>query len=148
MLTQVTAARTTRSIEVAEVRRINAEPALLFFRRTKDLAIHEAKQTKNGLPTRIALLGRAWVEHHSQPEHGDWPTSFANCCRMLGEDAGSERAKAVKDIDRAWRKALSDWARKQWQRGLEEIETMMAEGNPAWAARVGVQNELPLPEEL
>lgn len=147
MLTEVTAARTTRSIEVAEPRRMKAEPALLFFRRLKDLAVHEAKQTRNGLPTRTALLGRAWIEHHSEPTNPDWKTSFANCCRMLGEDENEERIQALKEIRRAWQKALADWGRKRWQAGLEEIELLMAEGNPAWAARVGVQGELLLPEE-
>lgn len=144
MLTQVTAARTTRSIEVAEPQRRTVEVPLLLFRRLKDQAIYEAKKTREGLPTSEALLERAWIEQPSSPGWQGWETSFENCCRMLREDPAEERGKAMASIDRAWRKALLDWGRKKWQARLEWIAELKAQDNPAWAARRAIQDELPL----
>jgi hypothetical protein len=146
VLTQVTAARTTRDIEVAGPRRTIVEVQLLLFRRLKDTAIHEAKKTRDGLPTHIAMLERAWVEEFSAPGMPGWQTSFANCCKMLGEDAHEERTKALDEINRAWRKAVMDWARRKWQGKLEYIAELKAQENPAWSARRAVQDELPLEE--
>lgn len=147
MLTQITAARTSRSIETAKTVRRTAEVSLLFFRRLKDQAINEAKRTRDGLPVKNALLERAWIEQYSAPGCVGWETSFANCCKMLGEDAEEERTKAIKDIDRAWRKALVDWGRRCWQQSLAKIEELKAGDNPTLAARRGVQEELPLERE-
>jgi hypothetical protein len=146
MLTGVTAAATqnTRVIKVDQSARPSAEVALLFFRRLKDQAIYEAKRTRDGLPTKCALLERSWVEQFTQPGWPGWKTSFANCCLMLGEDVNEERAKALKEIDRTWRKALVDWGRRKWQYQLEQIENMVAGDNPALTAHRGVQGELPL----
>jgi hypothetical protein len=144
MLTAVTAARTSRDIEVAAPRRTVVEVQLLLFRRLKDTAIHEAKRTRDGLPTRLALLERAWIEEYSAPGSPNWQTSFANCCKMLDEDAGEERSKALREIERAWRKAVTDWARKRTQQRMEVIAELKAQENPAWSARRALQDELPL----
>jgi hypothetical protein len=144
MLTGITAARTTREIVAAAPPRTIVEVQLLLFRRIKDTAIHEAKKTRDGLPTPTALLERAWIEQHSQPGMEGWETSFGNCCRMLREDENEERIKALAEIGRAWRKALGDWGRRRWQEQLEQIERMKAEANPAWARGRAIQNELPL----
>lgn len=144
MLTQVTAARRTREIEIDAPQRTEAEVALLLFRRLIATALHEAKKTRDGLPTTAALLERAWFEEHTPVESHGYMTSFAHCCRMLGMDESEERARALKEISRQWHKALVDWGRKKWQEKLEAIETLKAEDNPAWAARRAIQNELPL----
>jgi hypothetical protein len=146
MLTQVTAARTTRELTNSGTRKTPVEVHLLLYRRLKDTAIHDAKRSLNGLPTRIALLERAWVEQYSQPGWPGWETSFQNCCLMLNEDPSEERVKALKEIDRVWRKSLVDWGRKRWQKALEEIETLKAGESPAWCVGRSIQDELPLME--
>jgi hypothetical protein len=146
MLTEVTAASTNRDIVQGDRRKEAVECTLLFYRRMKESGIHEAKRTVNGLPTKMALLDRAWVEEFSQKGWPNWKTSFEHCCLMLREDAAEERAKAVKDIDRAWRKALVDWGRKRALRALEEMAQLQAEQNPEWAKRRAIQEDLPLLE--
>lgn len=146
MLTEVTAARRTREIEIAAPRRTEAEVALLLFRRLIATALHEAKRTRDGLPTTAALLERAWFEEHAPVGSQAYLTSFTHCCRMLGLNESEERAQALKEISRQWHKSLVDWGRKKWQEKLEAIETLKAEDNPAWAARRAIQNELPLME--
>lgn len=146
MLTEVTAARRTREIEVDAPRRTEAEVALLLFRRLIATALHEAKKTRDGLPTNTALLERAWFEEHTPLESHAYLTSFAHCCHMLALNESEERARALKEISRQWHKALVDWGRKRWQEKLEMIETLKAEDNPAWAARRAIQSELPLTE--
>ena len=144
MLTQVTAARNTREITQCETRKTEVQVQLLLYRRLKDTAVHDAKRTLNGLPTKIALLERSWLEAYSQEGFPGWRTSFQYCCLMLGEDAGEERAKALKEVSRAWHKALIDWGRKRWQKSLEEVCRMEAEESPAWSLRRAIQDELPL----
>lgn len=146
MLTQVTAARTTREIEVAAPHRTVVEVQLLLFRRLKDTAIHEAKKTRDGLPTPTALLERAWIEQYTMPGSPGWETSFANCCKMLQEDENEERSKALDEINRTWRKNLLDWGRRKWQGRLEHIAELKAQENPEWSRRRAVQDELPLEE--
>jgi hypothetical protein len=144
MLTQITATRNTREISHSQVHTAPIEVELLLYRRLKDTAIHEAKRTVNGLPTRLALLERAWIEQFAQKGSMGWQTSFNHCCLMLHEDANEERAKALREISRVWRKSLIDWGMKRWQKLLEEIELMKAEDSPAWSAGRAIQDELPL----
>ena len=144
MLTELTANRTTREITQAEPHKVAVEVHLLLYRRLKDTATHDAKRTLNGLPTRIALIERAWIEAFSQKGFPNWRTSFSYCCQMLGEDPLEERSNALREIERAWRKALVDWGRRRWQKGLEEIEGMEAEENPHWNMRRAIQEELPI----
>lgn len=147
MLTQVTAQRSQRTMQTDRPARRVVEVSLLLFRRLKDQAIYEAKRTRDGLPTASALLERAWIEQFSQPGWDGWETSFSNCCRMLGEDVNEERDKAVREINRVWRKALIDWGRRKWQTRLEQIEVMKSGDNPALAAHRGVQQELTFESE-
>lgn len=146
MLAEVTAQRTTSTVENAQRRPEKAEVALLLFRRLIDNCLHEAKRTRDGEPTSTAILERAWFEHHTPEGSEAYLTSFGHCCRMLGLDEREERARVLAEIDRHWRKALMDWGRKRWQERLETVERMKAEENPAWSRGRAVQDELPLDE--
>lgn len=146
MLTQVTAAVSRREVRTSEPRKRMIHVPLLLFRRLKDNAIHEAKKTYQGLPTKTALLERAWIEQHCEPGWLGWETSFSNCCLMLGEEESIARHAALVLIDKHWHKALVDWGRRRRMEMLEEIHLMKASDNPAWSKHHAVQAELPMDE--
>ena len=147
MLTQVTATMKRREVQNAGPAARTIPIPLLLFRRLLDTALHEAKRTRDGIPTFNAILERAWFEQHVEPGWLGWETSFANCCRMLGEDEEEARRGCLRQINRAWGKALTDWGRKKREEVLAEILELKAADNPAWLKRHAVQEELPLPDE-
>ena len=148
MLTEVTALRTqgTSEIRSAAPRKRMVHVPLLLFRRILDTAAHEAKKTHNGEPTKVAVLERTWFEQHCEPGWLGWEASFSNCCLMLEIEESASRRGFLREIDRAWAKALTDWGRRRRNQILEEIMREKAADNPAWAKMNWVQEYLPIPE--
>ena len=146
MLTGITATMTNREVQSAAPRKRVVHVPLLLFRRLRDQALHEAKKTHEGMPTRAAMLERTWFEQHCEPKWPGWETSFSNCCLMIGLDENEDRREALRQIDRAWQKALTDWGRRRREEILDELRELKATDNPAWAKRHAIQEDLPIPE--
>ncbi len=88
-----------------------ANPVLKLWRWHINLALADAKKTRNGLPTDGAIHARWWLEEHQPAEcdRDEWEASFACCCMWLDLDADKERARVLGEIDASWKAALDAW---------------------------------------
>ncbi len=114
---RVDAARSNRSLTSGQPdraasirqRRINlANPVLLMFRRQIDTAVADAKKTRHGMPSALAISQRWWIQEN-RPDKNDrtklgrmlYAGSFECCCEMLGLNADQERDRVLAEIDDA-----------------------------------------------
>src|ERR1700733_5906677 len=146
MLTEVTANMRERAVQTSAPQRTALPVALSFYTRLGETALHCAKRTREGIPTVAALLDGVWFEVHSEPGFLGYEASFANVCKMLGWDERQKRQERLREIDRAWKHALSDYGRKRRELMIAEVMGLEAPNNPGWVRRHAVQEDLPMPE--
>jgi hypothetical protein len=90
-----------------------ANPVLLLPRRLIDTAVADAKKTRHGLPTDLAICQRWWISDN-RPQRGDrskvgrmlYALSFESCCEMLDLDVDEERKRVLAEIDDAIVRAM------------------------------------------
>lgn len=107
MRVQTDAARTDRSLgQPAAPRQLRKDPQLLFWRRLLEHTVADAKKTKYGMPTDVAILAKWWIEARTQQvDKEKWSLSFECACHWLDLDSKEERKKRVAQIDEALRAA-------------------------------------------
>lgn len=101
---QTDAARTDRSLgQAAAPRQLRKDPQLLFWRRLLEHTVADAKKTKYGMPTDVAILARWWIAENRPYQHDKvkWETSFECACHWLDLDPTEERKKRLAEIDDA-----------------------------------------------
>jgi hypothetical protein len=110
MRVQTDAARTDRSLgQPAAPRQLRKDPQLLFWRRLLEHTVADAKRTKYGMPTDLAILARWWLERRpQQSDTHEWPRSFEAACHWLDLDPKEERKKRLVEIDEALRAAYQN----------------------------------------
>ena len=78
-----------------------------------DVAVADAKKTRHGLPTDLAICQRWWINDY-RPQRGDrsklgrllYAGSFECCCEMLDLDVDVERKRVIAEIDDSNVKAM------------------------------------------
>jgi hypothetical protein len=112
MRVQTDAARTDRSLgQAAAPRQLRKDPQLLLWRRLLEHTTADAKRTKYGLPTDVAILARWWVAENRpfERDKAKWETSFDCACHWLDLDPKEERKKRLGDIDEALHAAYQNY---------------------------------------
>src|ERR1700752_5181153 len=105
---QTDAARTDRSLnQPAAPKKLRKDPQLLFWRRMIESAVADAKRTRNGLPTDIAIMAKLWIVEYrpTQEDREGWMLSFACACHWLDLDPDAERQKRLDEINAALHEA-------------------------------------------
>lgn len=101
---QTDAARTDRSLsQVPAAKKLRRDPELAYWRRLIASASADARKTRNGIPTDMAILARWWIESN-RPQKSDriaWSTSFECACDWLSLDPAETRKKMLAQVDQA-----------------------------------------------
>lgn len=111
MRVQTDAARTDRSLgQAAAPRQLRKDPQLLYWRRQLEHATADAKKTKYGMATDMAILAKWWIETRTEQKNkARWSYSFECACHWLDLDAKEERKKRLADIDQALRVSYQNY---------------------------------------
>lgn len=121
-------------------RKVFLDPVLSYWDRLKKTATQDAKRTRNGMPTGLAILARWWIVEHrpAQSDRDAWATSFEACCSWLGLDVVTEREKLRVQIDAAWAAARD----AHWLKAIYEhrAAVMTCAGEPT-----AIQRQFALP---
>ncbi len=89
------------------------DPTMQFYFRLAMCALHDAMQSRDGIPTDHALLARDWFARSDSIQPASTRrefVSFHECCHWLGLDTDTERiailamidARADFDTDECW----------------------------------------------
>jgi hypothetical protein len=141
MRVQTDAARTDRSLSQAPApRRLRKDPQLLFWRRLLEHTVADAKKTKYGMPTDVAILAKWWIEARvQQADKEKWSLSFDCTCHWLDLDPKEERKRRLVEIDEALHIAYQNYINQVIYQRRAAILACTGE-----ATAIGKQYMLPL----
>lgn len=107
---QIDAAKTQRGLLPAggqRCRRLKHDPVKSLWSALIFHAVQDAKRTRGGYPTDVALQARMWIKRPTKrTDRVEWERSFECACGWLDLDVEKERTRLLAEIDRAWGAAL------------------------------------------